>query len=69
MSSIVAASITLTYATYDIGSFFLSAAALWEVAVTLPYTWFLYNYVLGVQEFMHIHMAVIFILFAVGVYY
>merc|ERR1712096_434982 len=65
----IAACITLTYATYDIGSLFLSAAALGEVAVTLPHTWFLYNYVLGIREFMHIHMAVIFILFAVGVYY
>ena len=31
--------------------------------------WFFYNVVLGIKEFVHIQMAVIFILFAVGVYY
>lgn len=59
--------LTLLYATYDIGSFFLPLAALWEVVITVPYTWFLYNWVFGVNEFGGIQATVIFVLFAVGV--
>lgn len=65
----IASCVTLIYATYDIGSLFLSLAALWEVLLTLPITLYIYHQMLGIEQFSPMQLSVVYILFAVGVYY
>merc|ERR1712096_117439 len=61
--------VILVYTTYDIGSLFLSMAALWEVIVTVPLAWFTYRIVCQIPQLGGLNFAIIFILFSVGVYY
>ena len=65
----IALSFIVVYTTYDIGSFFLSMMALWEIIVTVPLTWFIYRVVFNIPQLGGLNFSIIFILFAVGVYY
>lgn len=65
----IASAIVLVYASFDIGSVFLSIAAFWEIVVTIPWTYFIYKYICGAYIFGFMQLSVYFILFAVGVYY